>query len=116
MPSVTAEGAPVKRLVIENYSGICTGEDTPLISAILIGPFVADAAPNTATLMYHYFPLTLETTMPYNGFTERDYAFGGPTRIYFNPGDTVTQRVEYFIPSNEDAFCWAQVEGTLVTQ
>lgn len=116
VPTMTTTGVPVKRLVVENYSGVCTGENTPLLAAILIGPFVADAQPNTASLMFHYFPLTLETTMPFNGGTERDYSFGQTTRLYFNPGDTVSQRIELFIPSDVDAFCFAQVEGTLVTQ
>jgi hypothetical protein len=117
VPSITAAGAPVKRLVVEHVSGICTGENTPLIAAILIGPFVADAVPNTAGSMFHYFPLILQTTGPGpSGLTEQDYSFGGTTRIYFNPGDTVTQRTELFVPSNVDALCFAQVEGTLVTQ
>jgi hypothetical protein len=116
VPLTTAAGGPVKRLIVENVSGACTGENTPLIAAILIGPFVADSAPNTATTMFHYFPLTLQITAPFNGATERDYSFGGTTRMYFNPGDTVSQRIEFFVPSDADALCFAQVEGTLVTQ
>lgn len=118
VPSMTAAGAPVKRLVVEHFSGICAGENTPLIAAILVGPFVADAVPNTAATMFHYFPLTLETTGPgpSAGLTEQDYSFGGPTRIYFDPGVTVNQLTELFVPSNVDALCLAQVEGTLVTQ
>lgn len=117
VPSTTAAGAPVKRLVVEHVSGICAGENTPLIAAILTGPFVADAVPNTAGTMFHYFPLTLETTGPGpSSLTEQDYSFGGPTRIYFDPGVTVNQLTELFEPSNVDAFCLAQVEGTLVTQ
>ena len=66
--------------------------------------------------MFHYFPLVLQITAPFSGATERDYSFGATTRIYFNPGDDVAQRIEYFVPSDADAYCFAQVEGTLVTQ
>jgi hypothetical protein len=118
VPSTTSTGASVKRLVVENISGFCTAENTPLIAGILFSPFVADSVPNSTGAMAHYFPLILQTTGPgpSPSQTERDYSFGGTTRIYFNPGDTVTQRIELFTPSDIDAICFTQVDGTLVTQ
>jgi hypothetical protein len=118
VPSMTSTGVSVKRLVVENVSGLCQAENTPLIAGILFSPFVADSVPNSTGAMAHYFPLTLQTTGPgpSAGQTERDYSFGGTTRIYFNPGDTVSQRVELFTPSDIDAICFTQVDGTLVTQ
>ena len=118
VPSTTQAGLPVKRLVVENVSGICTGENTPVIAAILFSPFVADSQSNTAPTMAHFFSLTLETTGPgpNNGQTERDYSFGSTTRMFFNPGDAVSEKIEVFTPSDVDAICSVQVEGTLVTQ
>jgi hypothetical protein len=115
---MTSTGVSVKRLVVENVSGFCQAENTPLIAGILFSPFVADSVPNSTGAMAHYFPLILQTTGPglSAGQTERDYSFGGTTRIYFNPGDTVSQRVELFTPSDIDAVCVTQVDGTLVTQ
>jgi hypothetical protein len=115
VPSTTAAGAALKRLIVENDSGTCTGENTPLIATVLISPFAADSVPNTEATMSHYFPLALKITAPFNGATERDYSFGATARVYFSPGDEVAQRIEYFPPTDPDAHCFPQVEGTLVT-
>lgn len=71
VPRTTAAGAALKRLIVENVSGICTGENTPLIAAVLISPFAADSVPNTDATMSHYFPLALQITAPFNDAMDR---------------------------------------------
>ena len=118
VPATTSTGLAVKRLVVEEFDGLCESYNTPFFGPILISNFVADNVPNTATQMYNYSQAiqinTDTTTNP--GTTIRDYTFGRKTRFYFNPGDTVFSRIELYVPSQVDGYCYGQVSGNLETQ
>jgi hypothetical protein len=130
VPTVTSSGATVKRLIVDNVSGICSSYNNPtqFIKAIFLqsGQFVPDAVPNGETAAFHYLPIT-GPAYSYvngpsfgavlNGVPETDYSYGQTTHFSFNPGDTVSLGYEFFGPNNSfDGACIARIEGMLATQ
>jgi len=129
VPTSTASGATVKRLIVDNVSGICSNYNNPALfikTVRLIGQFVPDSVPNGESGAVHYLPIV---AAPYsytngpgfgpalNNVPETDYAFGQSTRFSFNPGDTVSFDFFYFYPSGSfDGGCYGRIEGTLATE
>lgn len=130
VPTVTSAGAAVKRLVVDNVSGVCSSFNNPSLfikTAILSGPFVPDSVPNSEGAFTHYVPIigapysyVNDPSSPYplSSVPETDYSYGQTTHFAFNPGDTVTMYLEYFYTSvgAQDAFCVARVDGYLATE
>jgi hypothetical protein len=130
VPMVTSAGAPVKRLVVDNVSGVCSSFNNPSLfikTVILSGQFVPDSVANSETAFTHYIPIVgapytyvndPSSPFPLASVPETDYSYGQTVHFAFNPGDTVSMYLEYFFTSvgNRDAFCVGRVEGTLATQ
>jgi len=128
VPTTTAAGATVRRLIVENVSGFCSnfGNNAVVIKSIrLRGQAVPDVVSNGNATFTHYVPVGAPYSYVNDATTgvlanqpENDYNFGQTTKFAFNPGDTVTLESVYFFPSNndtQDLFCAARVEGYFVT-
>lgn len=131
VPMTTSTGAPVKRLIVDNVSGVCSNYTTSslIIKAVrLRGQFVADSVPNGNSTFTHYVPMIGNPYSyvndpafgpPLGGVPENDYVFGQVTNFALNPGDTVSLDLFYFYQRASTSFDWdcvARVEGYLVTQ
>jgi hypothetical protein len=128
VPTLTAAGATVKRLLVDNVSGFCSSFNDPGVvikTVTLAGQFVPDAVPNGMATAGHYIPIVGPGYTyvnnpggpPLGGVPETDYTFGQVTHFAFNPGDTVTLAFQYFFPGGAaDGICSARVEGTLATE
>ncbi|MGA2812250.1 MAG: hypothetical protein ABSG16_12675 [Candidatus Acidiferrum sp.] len=130
VPTVTSSGAAVKRLIVDNVSGICASYNNPtaFIKAVrLEGQFVPDSVANSEPAAAHYVPIVGPAYSYVNSPTaggglssvpETDYSYGQTTRFSFNPGDTVTLYHVFFWPGSSatDGGCYARIDGTLATQ
>lgn len=128
VPTTTAAGATVKRLMVDNVSGLCSSFNDPAVvikTVTLTGQFVPDAIPNGDANAEHYIPIVGPAYAyvnnpggpPLGGVPETDYTFGQTAHFAFNPGDTVTLAFTYFYPGGAaDGICRARVEGTLATE
>jgi hypothetical protein len=128
VPTVTSSGATVKRLIVDDVSGLCSSFNNPtlFIKAVrLTGQFVPDSVPNGETAAVHYLPILgapySYVNVPggvYSNAPETDYSYGQTTHFSFNPGDTVTLAYEFYWPGSGsvDGSCLARIEGTLATQ
>ena len=130
VPTVTSAGAPVKRLVVDNVSGVCSSFNNPSLfikTVILTGPFVPDSVPNSESAFSDYIPIVgapysyvndPTSPFPLASVPETDYSYGQTVHFAFNPGDTVTMYLEYFFTSvgTRDAFCLGRIDGTLATE
>jgi hypothetical protein len=128
VPTVTAGGATVKRLMVDNVSGFCASFNDPGVvikSVTLAGQFPPDFISNGETVAGKYIPIIGPAYTyvnnpggpPLGGVPETDYSYGQTTRFSFNPGDTVSLNYQYFYPGGAvDAVCSARIEGTLATE
>ena len=112
VPSITAGGLPIKELVIDFVSGICTG--TGRIAEVDLsaknGPaVVADTGDNFSR---NYFPLAVDqynSALGQNGVQ----AFAQQTHITYAPGTIVS--MSYSIVQGGENFCQVQMNGHFVT-
>jgi len=128
VPLVSASGATVKHLVVDNVAGACSSFNNPTLAVktvFLSGGFLPDSVPNGFTSATHFVPIVGPAYSYTNvaggilsNVPETDYTFGQNTHFSFNAGDTVTLYYEYYWPGSGtiDAACFANLEGTLVTQ
>jgi hypothetical protein len=126
VPTTTAAGLTVKRLVVDYAGGFCASFNDPAVqikSVTLAGQFVPDSVPNGIATAGHYIPagpgysyVNNSNVGVLSNVPETDYSFGQVTRFAFNPGDTVTLGLQSFFPGgSSDTMCSARVEGTLAT-
>lgn len=130
VPTTTAAGVPVKRLVVDNVSGFCSTFDNVanVIKAVrLRGQFTPDAEAHGISSFTHYVPMIGArysytndpgAGYPYANHQETDYTYGQATHFAFNPGDTVNFEIWNFSTGvgTFDQFCIGRVEGYLMTQ
>lgn len=127
VPTTTSSGAAVKRLIVDDVSGICSSFNNPTLfikSVRLTGQFVPDSVPNGEPAAVHYVPIVgapysyvnvFNASSALSNIPETDYSFGQNTHFSFNPGDTVTLSYFYFFTGAgaQDAACTARIEGYL---
>ncbi|MHB8525837.1 MAG: hypothetical protein ACYDD2_06735 [Candidatus Acidiferrales bacterium] len=97
VPTVTSSGATVKRLVVDNVSGICSNFNNPALfikTVFLSGPFVPDSVPKGVSSAGHHVPIagalysyvnSPGAPSPFAGVPETDYSFGPEYTFFFQP-------------------------------
>jgi hypothetical protein len=110
VPTTTSTGLPVKRLVIENFSGTCSL--TPGIRNFLL--LLEVPIPGSFDAFTFSFPLV--PASPNN--SAGSFVLGGTAvRIYANPGDTITMGMFAGISTSGDsAACNTILVGHLETK
>ena len=130
VPTVTSDGAAVKRLIVDNVSGTCSSFNNAALfvkEIRIFGQFVPDSVPNGDTKPAHLVPIVGPAYSyindpsigpPLGGIQETDYTFGQTTHFAFNPGDTVTMDYFAFYPGvgAHDVGCLVRIEGFFVNQ
>jgi hypothetical protein len=103
VPSTTAGGASVKRLVVEFVSGQCVVPNGNQIGGIALGG-VGEQPPS------HVFGLT------YAPGTTQAETFGQQTKIYYDPGEFIVMSPTFFITIGSVYQCDGTISGYLATQ
>jgi len=106
VPSMTTDNLPVKRLVIENVSGICSQGATTQVEAMAVSTFVNENTVNNVSQA-----LALITVLP--GVSPAAPTFNGTTRLYADPGATVGLLT---YTAGVDSSCTVFVNGYLITK
>jgi hypothetical protein len=108
-PLTTSTGLPVKRVVIENVSGLCDLPTAGTTVALRIAlPFPVDNSPDGQTSLMLDFPL--------QSIGPRISAVSTPTRIYVDPGATVGATLPGMFVSPGGASCQISYVGHLETK
>jgi hypothetical protein len=109
VPSATSTGLPVRRLIIEHVSGLCSG--TALASSPLLDASLSEAPPNGRARSLNFFVPVLNE--PASATSLASQTFAQPVRIYADPGTNVSVREG----SSGGTFtvCQYQITGHFVT-
>jgi hypothetical protein len=103
VPSKTASGASVKRLVVEFVSGACAVPNGNQLTYVTLGG-VGEQAPS------HFFGLTYAP-----GSTQVETFGGHQTKIYYDPADTIGMS-SAFLTLGSTFTCFGTISGYLATQ
>jgi len=117
VPSTTTDGASVKRLVIEDFSGICTTSPTSgntFVEGISVQTSVNENAVNSVSSITVFAPVA----PPPQPAISRDQIFSQPVRLYADTGSNVELQPSAVGTDvvGADVICVATVNGYLVTK
>jgi hypothetical protein len=117
VPSTTTDGASVKRLVIEDFSGICTTSPTSgntFVEGVSVQTSVNENAVNSVSSITVFAPVA----PPPQPAISRDQIFSQPVRLYADTGSNVELQPSAVGTDvvGADVICVATVNGYLVTK
>jgi len=117
VPSTTTDGATVKRLVIEDFSGVCTSSQTSgnsFVESISLQTSVHENTVNSISSIIAFAPVA----PPPLPAISRDQTFNQPVRLYADTGSLIELQFSAVGTDvvGSDVVCTATLNGYLVTK